>query len=362
MAEPLKDQFFHPDFIQSLSAAIAEAHAKFDAAAFRTAVLDGEWPARELKQRMRHISTMLHAHLPVAYPRQIRILEKIAPRFPGFPAMIFPDFVEQFGIGHFDISVRALERFTPLCSSEFAVRPFLIHHESPMLARMMEWTRHSDHHVRRLASEGCRPRLPWAMALPRFKKDPAPILPILEALKNDPSEYVRRSVANNLNDIAKDNPRVTLAIATRWLGASAETDAIVKHACRTLLKAGDREALALFGFRKHANAEIARLRSDRKKLAIGQTLAFSFDLHNPAAGPATLRLEYTVYFARPNGRQGKKIFQIVERDFPPGVTRIQRRHSFEDRSIRKHHPGEHTLAISVNGVEKARIRFLLREA
>ncbi|MDX1984460.1 MAG: hypothetical protein SFV51_29580 [Bryobacteraceae bacterium] len=358
MAEAaLKDQFFHPALVETLADAMTGAWPAFDRNGFVRAVLDAGWEARELKQRMRHISTSLCQRLALPYREQVRLLEKVAPRFSGFGAMIFPDFVEQFGLDDFDVSVRALELFTPLCSSEFAVRPFLIRHEGPMMKRMLEWTGHADNHVRRLASEGCRPRLPWAMALPRFKQDPSPILPVLEALKSDPSEYVRRSVANNLNDIAKDNPRVTLQVARRWLGGSAATDAIVKHACRTLLKAGDVEALALFGYRKQTAADVGALRGDRRKLKIGETLGFSFDVVCPE--PVKLRVEYVVYFARPGARQGRKVFQVVEREFAQGLAHFDRRHSFQDLSTRKHYPGEHALAVRLNGVEKARIGVVL---
>lgn len=162
--------------------------------------------------------------------------------------MFFPDYIERFGMEDYAVAVGTMERLTAFTSCEFAVRPFIKKHEGQMLEQMLGWSEHSSHHVRRLASEGSRPRLPWAMALPKLKKDPSPILPILENLKVDSSEYVRRSVANNLNDISKDNPDVALSVFRDWIGHSPETNRIVKHGCRTLLKQGVPEAMELFGF------------------------------------------------------------------------------------------------------------------
>lgn len=214
MSDLLKDRYSRA-FVQRLAAAMVSARPTFDATGYTAAVLGGGWNGLELKQRMRRLSATLHRFLPGTYPEQLGVLERVAPHFGGFEAMLFPDFVEQFGLEDFDESVRALECFTQFSSSEFAVRPYIIRHGARMMKMLRRWAAHENEHVRRLASEGCRPRLPWAMALPVFKQDPSPVLPILEALKADPSEYVRRSVANNLNDIAKDHPAVLPEVARR---------------------------------------------------------------------------------------------------------------------------------------------------
>src|SRR5262249_41961049 len=158
-----------------------------------------------------------------------------------------------------------------------------------MLQQMMRWATHPNEHVRRLASEGSRPRLPWAMALPPFKRDPVPLLPILEALRADPSEYVRRSVANNLNDIAKDHPDLVLEIAQRWLGNSADTDRLVRHACRTLLKRGDQRVLRLFGHHDAVNVTVTAFKLGAGEIPIGSDLTFAFTVR--AASATSARIE-----------------------------------------------------------------------
>jgi hypothetical protein len=218
--------------------------------------------------------------------------------------------------------------------------------------------------VRRLASEGCRPQLPWATDLPAFVKDPRPILPVLETLKDDPSEYVRKSVANNLNSISKDHPDLVLDICKRWIGHSKERDRIVKHACRTLLKAGNRRALLLFGFADPTHLTpavlaIDHLILDRERLSIGETLRFCFDLCVKGEAPRKVRLELGVDYRKARGHLSRKIFQMGEATYAPGRHSIERRHSFQNRSTRVHYPGEHRISILVNGVQKASASFHL---
>lgn len=229
-----------------------------------------------------------------------------------------------------------------------------------MMAVMKRWTAHDNEHVRRLASEGCRPRLPWAMALPEFKRDPSPVLPILEALKADRSDYVRRSVANNLNDIAKDHPEVVLGVAQRWLGKNKLTDALVKHACRTLLKRGDVRALELFGYRRTATVKVTGLRLSAVTLQIGGDLRFQFAIVHRAGRPVPLRVEYAVDFVKASGRTSRKVFKITEATFAPDSPRLfDRKHQFRDFTTRKHHPGKHRLCILVNGVVSAEGNLML---
>src|SRR5882672_4527138 len=165
MSSLLKDRY-SPACVKRLAAAVSEVWPQLDSAGYARAVLGDGWAGLELKQRMRRLGSTLHRFLPIPYARQIAVLEKAAPPFGGLEGMIFPDFVEQFGLDEFDTSVRALEWFTQFSSSEFAVRPFIVRYGARMMAVMGRWTSHDNQHVRRLASEGCRPRLPWAMALP----------------------------------------------------------------------------------------------------------------------------------------------------------------------------------------------------
>ena len=197
------------------------------------------------------------------------------------------------------------------------------------------------------------------MALPALKRDPAPTRPILENLKHDDCEIVRRSVANNLNDISKDNPAVTLELAQNWLGANAATDALIKHGCRTLLKQGNPAALALFGF-DAASFEVVDFALHTPRVAMGQTLDFSFRIANRANQPKILRLEYALFFLRKNGQQSKKVFKISEREINAGKTlSLEKKHRFKPITTRRYYAGAHAVALIVNGAEQQRFEFEL---
>jgi 3-methyladenine DNA glycosylase AlkC len=353
MAELLKRRY-SPQYIAAVGRAVKAAQPRFNAAAFVRTVLGDGWDDLELKGRMHRIAAALHAHLPGSYRQQLAVLRRVAPGFGGFEAMFFPDVVEQFGQYDYTASMAALECFTRYSSSEFAVRPFIAREPERTLARMLRWAGHRDEHLRRLASEGSRPRLPWSMRLPLLIDDPTPIVPILAALRADPSEMVRRSVANSLNDIAKDHPALVLALARRWHGESLATDALLKHACRTLLKRGDAGALRLFGHDHQARASVTDLRLAAARLPIGGMLGFSFTVTLKQEAAAKLRLDYAVDFVKANGSSSRKMFKIGERVFEPGQRlRIERRHRFTDFSTRRHHPGPHRITIVVNGTERA---------
>ena len=232
MPEPLKN-LYSKELIANLSNEIKKRYPAFDKKAFTKKVFDRDWKDRELKQRMRRIAECLHQHLPVSYKKAISILKPIAKNNSGSEYMFFQDFVECYGLDDFATSIPALEHFTKFASSEFAVRAFILQDEKHMMEQMLHWARSDNHHVRRLASEGCRPRLSWAISLPVFKKDPQPVLAILKTLMNDESEYVRRSVSNNWNETSKDNPDVVLDWAGKCLAKNDNTDRLIKHACRS---------------------------------------------------------------------------------------------------------------------------------
>lgn len=359
MAEPLKNRYDQA-FLNKLAEAVSScAPNGIDESRFKESVLDDGWEELELKARMRRITECLRLALPKDYLEALPIMRDAAPHFGDYLSMFFPDFVEVYGMDHWEKSVDALWWMTRFGSSEFAVRPFLKADAPRMLKSMLLWTRDENEHVRRLASEGCRPLLPWAMNLPAFQEDPLPVFPILEALKDDPSEYVRRSVANNLNDIAKDHPQLVLNTARKWIGHSKERDRLVKHACRTLLKNGDAGAMTLFGFRNPEEIEVHNLQLTQSSIPLGGSLEFCFALQAPAA-LGKVRLEYLLEFARPHGRGARKVFKISESNSTDARRDVTRRHSFVDRSTRKHYAGEHKVTVLVNGVAKASSEFHLK--
>ena len=358
MAEPLKN-LYDRAYVEGLAVVIDTVSPQgIPKEELIDAVFAAGWEDLELKARMRRITESLHLVLPADYLKALPILREAAAEFDGYLSMFFPDFVEQYGMDHWDASVDALHWMTRFGTSELAVRPFLKADAPRMLQHMLAWASDPNEHVRRLASEGCRPRLPWAMNLPAFQADPGPLVPILEALRTDPSEYVRRSVANNLNDIAKDHPSLTLELATAWKGESAETDRLVKHACRTLLRTGDTGAMRLFGFRDPDDLLLRDLSLDARSIPLGGTLAFAFTLESEQA-LGKVRLEYLLEFARPHGRGARKVFQISESESATNSRSVERRHSFVDRSTRKHYAGPHRLTVIVNGVAKAQAEFEL---
>jgi len=290
MPKLLKD-LYSKKLINSLSCEIKKTYPSFNPTKFSKRIFDKTWKEKELKQRMRHISQTLHEFLPDNYSKAINILKPASKKFSGFEYMFFQDYVELYGMDNFNESMSALECFTKYASSEFAVRPFIVKYPKKMMRQMEKWATSDNYHVRRLASEGCRPRLPWAMALPEFKNDPSAVLKVIEKLKNDDSEYVRRSVANNLNDISKDNPNITLKTAKAWKGKNENTDKLVKHACRTLLKASNQQALRLFGYGNPKNIQLHQFKLT-KKVARGGRLEFSFELKTSKKNLGRLRIEY----------------------------------------------------------------------
>jgi 3-methyladenine DNA glycosylase AlkC len=359
MAEPLKNMYSKA-FVEQLAHQTQLVYTAFNSKKFINAVINTSWEEKELKQRTRHIVITLNDYLPLTYTEQIEILSKVAPNFKGYPAVLFPDFVEVFGLNHYNTSIQALENFTQYSTSEFAVRPFIIKHPQKMLVQHLKWAKHKNHHVRRLASEGIRPRLPWAMALPDFKKNPTDILPILETLKQDESEYVRRSVANCLNDISKDHPNVVLNIVNQWKGLSKETDWIIKHASRGLLKQGHMEALSSFGLKHNIKANVTELNLSKSKLAIGDRFTFKFDVELLEKTTEQVRIEYRIYFVKATGKTSGKIFQIGTYDMKPKQRlSFTKQHAFADLTTRKHYAGKHNIAIVINGKEMSEHEFII---
>lgn len=359
MPEKLKDILIPAEQVKKLAEEITVVYPNFDSTKFINEVLDNDWQNRELKQKMRHITVCLHANLPVNYSEAIKILEEITANFNGFIALSFSDFVECYGLDYRDISMNALSIFTSSCSSEFAVRVFLDSAPQKAMPYFYKWAESENHHIRRLASEGCRPLLPWGKVLRKFREDPSPIIPILEKLKNDPSEYVRKSVSNNINDISKDHPELVLNLVGKWKNESKETDRIIKHGCRTLLKNGNVLALKLFGFTDPETLQIQNLLTDLKQIKIGESIRFSFTLNNISNLKQTVRLEYRVHYVKSNGKTSAKIFQIRENDFEPGEHLISKNQSFADFTTRKHYPGIHKIEIVVNGQTKAETSILV---
>ncbi|HBF1669987.1 TPA: DNA alkylation repair protein [Clostridioides difficile] len=357
MPELLKNMY-NRESLYEVAVAIQSVYNSFKVDEFIKSTMDETWNNLELKARCRKISMSLGMYLPEDYKEALSILEKSVTGF--YFAFFFPDFVEVYGQDdiNWDLSISALERNTEYWSSEFAVRAFIIKDEERMMAQMRKWSKHKSEHVRRLASEGCRPQLPWGQAISKFKKDPTPVLPILEQLKTDTSTYVQKIVANNLNDISKTHPDLVISIAKDWYGKNKSTNWIVKHGCRTLLKKGNRDVLALFGYDDTTSINLQDFTLETTSISIGEDLTFSFNI---LAKKATkTRLEYGIDYIKSNGKRNRKIFKISEVSLKENEKKsYMKKHSFADVSVRKHYPGIHSIAIIINGIEKDKLDFEL---
>jgi len=359
MATLLKN-LYDERYIEVISNEIKNNFPNFKKNEFKKIIFDNEWSKKELKQRMRHISESLGKFLPKKYENAVFILqntfENTDKKF-RIENMIFQDFVEVYGLDNFEISMKALEIFTIESSSEFAIRQFIIKYPQATMHQMKRWALSNNEHVRRLASEGCRPRLPWAVALNDFKNNPKVVIEILELLKDDTSDYVRKSVANNINDISKDNPDITLKLIKKWLGYSKNRDKLLKHGCRTLLKAQNSEALELFGLKPAFHVEIKNL-VIQKKVKLGEVLEFGFELYSQQS-LGLLRIEYQMEFLRKNNKYSKKVFKISESQVTNKFKKVVKKHSFKPISTRKYYVGKQRLNIIINGQIVAKMVFYI---
>lgn len=365
MSTLLKD-LYSPEFYDQFSVAVKNTIVSFDKKKFIKSIFTPAFESFELKARMAHTAHVLHQFLPTDFDKAAPLLIELTDQIKasgmkqvGLECMFIPEYIYLYGIDHYKSSVVAMEHITQFTSCEFAIRPFILKYEDKMIPQMLKWSKHKNHHVRRLSTEGCRPRLPWAMALPSLKKDPTPILPILENLKADTSEYVRRSVANNLNDISKDNPDIVLKIAKQWKGLSIETDAIIKHGFRTLLKSGHPKVLAYYQL-NNDHFKLDRFTISTPKVRIGDYLSFECSILNTSNKSQIARLEYAIYYLKKNGLRAKKVFKISERNMQANETvHIKRKQSFKLITTRVFYPGKHQLSFIVNGKEGALLDFNL---
>ena len=364
MRETLKD-LYTTELLQAVAGRIGQVYAGFDEGRFLGLIHNEAWEQEEFKQRVRHITMALTEVLPGSYPEAVTILTQAAPHFRGVEYIFFPDFVELSGMDQWDTSMEALAVFTHYSTAEFAVRPFIIRDQERMLAQMATWAESDDEHLRRLASEGIRPRLPWASQLPSLIRDPRPALPILERLKEDPSLYVRKSVANHLNDISKDHPELVLELAANWYGKHPLTDWIVRHALRSLLRKGDIRALAIFGYQELEELEgieVRELKIKRPLIAVGEELEFSFQVVNDTGSPVSLRIDYEIDYMKASGKLAPKRYKCSDKRYAPGCWTVEKKQSFKLISTRRFYSGDHRLHIIVNGKRLASMDFVLEGA
>ncbi|QES48752.1 DNA alkylation repair protein [Streptomyces venezuelae] len=360
---PTADELLSADTVRTLARLLAAAAGRTSAPTVLTCAdaLDG----LSYSARVAAIRDAVLADLPADWP--------------GFEAVVRNALTDRPGLGRFDgwmtfpvneaVAVRGLEAFepglallhdlTPRLTAESAVRPFLRADPARALAVVRDWTADPDPHVRRLASEGTRPRLPWAPQLPAFIADPRPARPVLDALYRDESEYVRRSVANHLNDISRDHPELAVEIAAAWLAAPT-TGRVVRHGLRTLIKAGHPGALTLLGHAPDVLVTVDGPHISTPQVAVGGYLVFDYAVTNSGSTPAELVVDYVIHHVKANGTRTPKVFKLATRALAPGEKLTgTRRHSFKPITTRRYHSGEHLVQIQVNGRVRGEAGFSL---
>lgn len=263
----------------------------------------------------------------------------------------------------FDDALMLLARMTGVLTSEFAIRTLINHDPDRTLAAALTWTASPDEHVRRLASEGTRPYLPWAVRVPVLSARGEATVPVLDALYRDPSEYVRRSVANHLNDLSRDHPELVVDTAARWLADPApdgSTPRLVRHALRTLVKKGDPHALELLGYASPAALTIDGPHLDRTVVETGGRVELRALLRNDGETAVRLLVDYVVHHRKADGSQSPKTFKLTTVTLEPGQsTEVRRAHSFREITTRRYRPGAHAVALQVNGVRTDAVPFEL---
>lgn len=357
---PLLKDFIDRESVEAIVDSIAAVAPGVPSQQIVRDVFDYEWEGRALKQRIRHIAVTIRGYLPAEYPEALAIMRDAAEivKTGWMSVWAFNDFVEEYGVADPDISLPALEQFTKLASAEFAVRPFIERYPERMAQQMMAWSHDPDPLVRRLASEGYRPRLPWGMGIPSLKKDPGPIIPVLANLRDDPSEDVRRSVANNLNDISKDHPDVVVQLLNEWANDSAEMQSLTKHALRTLLKKGDAGALELLGFPAEPAVHVIVLGVDPASVSVGGSVGFEVQLGSSSREVQQLMIDYAVIYQTSSGAPSRKVFKGSVVQLKPAETvSIKRKVSLAQRTTRRIFPGPHEVEVQVNGVVLGSVQF-----
>ena len=359
MADLLKN-LYNTTYINLLTNTLSKHYFSFEKELFIEAIFNPIWKEKELKQRMRHTATQLGLYLPKEYLNASKILKLAFSDMNydyGLQNMIFQDFIEVYGLDDFEISMDALAHFTINSSSEFAIRAFILKYPQETMQQMMFWATSSNEHLRRLASEGSRPRLPWAVSLPAFKENPSEVFKILEILKDDTSKYVQKSVANCLNDISKDNPEIVIELTKKWKNKTKTREWILKHGCRTLLKDSNTEILSLFGFQATTSLALNNFQCN-EEVRMNHDLNFSFELSSQK-NIGTLRIEFALYFLRKNGQHNKKVFKIAEGIYADKEKVFTKSYSFKKITTRVYYKGSHKLQIIINGVVLAKTQFML---
>lgn len=347
---PALKEIFNHERIAHFARETKAISPAFDAERFsRLAATDLD--TLSIMQRLRQIALAFHETLPGGFEANVDILMALAPRINhGFASITLPEYVALHGQEHFDLSLEALRYFTRFGSSEFAIRHFLLRDMPRALETMQHWSLDDNEHVRRLASEGCRPRLPWSFQLKALIANPDAVAPILENLKGDTSLYVRKSVANHLNDITKDHPDWVFDRIAAWPKENPHTAWIIKQALRTLIKKGDARALTHSGVSGKAEARVESFSVTPSSLPLGGSVKITAKMISTFSAPQKLVIDYAVHYVKKAGGTSRKVFKLKEVQLGAGaMTELSISRAIRDFTTRIHYPGLHRVELIVNG-------------
>lgn len=371
MSKLLKNEY-NPQMIAQMGDHFKRAWPDFDIIGFGNMCRDG-LSVLELKERIARISEALTEFLPEEdFELAVSIMhDSLAPYnedwstgwqqgIIGWGTLPLNHYVSKSGLQHFDASMNFFKESTSRFSAEFDIRFFLIDDQERTLDLLQSWIDDTNYHVRRLVSECTRPRLPWAMKLQSIIDDPSPILPLLDSLKDDEEEYVRRSVANNLNDIAKDHPDLVASIAKEWLkGADENRKRLVRHACRTLVKQGHKETLVALGY-GDPDIVLEALNVKMPKVKFGNALMFDIEMRSTSNKPQDLIIDYAIHHRKANGATSPKVFKWKNITLESGVAlNVTKKHVIKSITTRTYYNGMHAVEIFVNGVSIGKEYFEL---
>ena len=370
MAELLKNKY-PLEVAEKISRMILAVHSTFDSKGFVDHVQQG-YEQLELMDRGRKIATALKVFLPNDFEQAVFILLASLESpiehdennsLASFIFMPHTIYVTDNGLEYFDISMQAHYQLTQRFTSEFAIRPFIQRYPEKCLALLALWANDTNLHVRRLVSEGTRPRLPWASRLPEFIQDPSAVIELLEQLKDDTELYVRRSVANNLNDIGKDHPELLADLAKKWLkGASKDRVWLVKHALRSAIKRGEKGALEALGYGDFADVKICHIAITPKIANMGSSIQIKFELVNQTCKSAALMVDFCIYFIKANGKANPKVFKLKALELGPNQSQVfSKTVSLKPMTTRTLYAGLHRVEVILNGRNTLIGEFDLRQ-
>ncbi|NUT75850.1 DNA alkylation repair protein [Pseudomonas sp. C1C7] len=355
---PALKEIFNTERLRHIATEMSAVYPAFDAKTFLK-LATKDLAELSIMQRLARVSESLHAVLPLDFEASLPLLRALAPRLnSAFVSMCLPHYVATYGADRFELSMDTLKYFTAFGSSEFAIRPFLRSDLERTLEHMHDWSLDDNEHVRRLASEGCRPRLPWSFRLERIQADPRLAMGILDNLKADPSLYVRKSVANHLNDITKDHPEWVLDLIEGWSLDNKHTAWIAKHALRSLIKQGNPRALAIIGAGGKPEVDIVDVQVNPPVIGLGEKITLSFAVRSRVKDSQRLVIDYAIDYVKANGSTSAKVFKLKALTLPGHATEaIARGQHIKELTTRRHYAGRHAVHIMVNGERLASTAF-----